>query len=436
MIDWAQIAPALASLAAQAPAARSISLSVRLPCWPAINPEAAGEWCFWQRPEQGLRLLGAGIALRALTSGNGRFAALAAAQRGLIAGWRYAGEPPRAFTGFAFTPEGGEPLPNASLWVPELLLTERSGHVSLTLSTAAERAQTALARWRSLWNDLLRPRAQRRTTPLTLQKAALSEQAFLARGRAALAAIRRGELDKLVVTRSLELRGDVDEQAALIDFLTRHHPSCATYALGGPGFAFIGASPETLLALDGDEVAVDALAGTGWHTSPRALSDDKNRREHDVVVRAIIAALEDQCTDILLPSAPEVLQLEGLSHLRRRILARRRADVGPFDLIIRLHPTPAVGGTPTPAALDWLERHHDRRGAWYTGGFGWVDAAGDGDIAVCLRCGLLEDGRITLYAGAGFVDGSVPEQELAETEAKLCAMRDALFASQRRQAAA
>ncbi|WP_131110690.1 isochorismate synthase [Sulfuricystis thermophila] len=436
MIDWPRIERQLAALSEETPAARLLSLTLPLPHWPVACFDALEDWCFWQRPDQGLRLAGVGVALKATSSGEGRFTALAAARRGLVAGWRYLGETPRAFTGFAFAPEGGAPLPNASLWVPELLLTERSGQVSLTLSTAAERAPTALARWRSLWNDLLRPRSPRRSSPLSLEPAPLAEQAFLARGRAALAAIRRGELDKVVLTRTLELRGDAHEPAALIDFLTRHHPSCATYAIGGPGFAFIGASPETLLMLSATTVSVDALAGTGWHTSPRALSDAKNRREHDFVAQAIIAALEDQCTDILLPPAPEVMQLEGLSHLRRRILARRRAEVGPFDLIARLHPTPAVGGTPTPAALDWLERHHDRRGAWYTGGFGWLDAAGDADIVVALRCGLIEGERITLYAGAGFVAGSDPAQELAETEAKFRAMRDALFASPHRRAAA
>jgi menaquinone-specific isochorismate synthase len=104
------------------------------------------------------------------------------------------------------------------------------------------------------------------------------------------------------------------------------------------------------------------------------------------------------------------------------------AGVGVFDLVARLHPTPAVGGAPTAAALDWLTRHGDMRGAWYTGGFGWLDAAGDCDIAVALRCGLFDEAAATLYAGAGFVAGSEPEHELAETEAKFAALRDALDA--------
>ncbi|MFN6961568.1 MAG: isochorismate synthase MenF [Rhodocyclaceae bacterium] len=437
MISWSDVAARLARLAADGPAARLVSLSLTLPRWPSVTLEAAGDWCFWQRPDQGLRLAGAGIALIATSAGDGRFAALAAAQRGLLTGWRYVGEPPRCFSGFAFAPEGGAPLPNASLWVPELLLSERAGRVWLTLSCPASEVQAAPLRWQTLWESLHRPRGDGRGTPLVPRPAALGDQAFLARGRAALTAIETGRVDKLVLTRSLQFAGRLGQPlAGLLEHLARRHPHCATFAVGGKGASFIGASPETLLALDGARVTVDALAGTSWQSAPHSIIDDKNRREHDFVVHAIVQALTENCLEVFAPPTPEVFELGGLSHLRRRIQARRPPWLGAFDLIARLHPTPAVGGAPTPAALDWLAHHHDTRGAWYTGGFGWLDATGDADIAVCLRCGLIEGERITLYAGAGFVAGSDPAQELAETEAKFAAMRAALLASEHGRAAA
>ncbi|MFN3883292.1 MAG: isochorismate synthase MenF [Rhodocyclaceae bacterium] len=437
MIDWPRIAATLARLTAGGPAARMISLTLPLPGWPSIAPEATEEWCFWHRPDQGLRLVGTGCALRTVSTGKGRFAALAAAERGLLARWRFAGPAPRAFAGFAFAPEGGEPLPNASLWVPELLVSESAAGVTLTLSCAAEATSGALERWQALWHEVCHPRISRRATALVARPSKLAEQAFLARGRAALAAIEAGYVDKLVLTIQRRFSGGLGQPlAALLDILADRHPNCATFAVGGRGWSFVGASPETLLALEGGRVAVDAIAGTAWRDAARALGDDKNRREHDFVVRAIEAALTGPCEDIALPAAPEVMQLEGLSHLRRRIQARRPPGLGAFELIARLHPTPAVGGLPAPAALDWLARHRDTRGAWYTGGFGWLDATGNADIAVCLRCGLIEGERITLYAGAGFVAGSDPAQELAETEAKLATMRAALLACQYEQAAA
>lgn len=329
MIDWPRIEQSLAGLAADGPAARLISLTVPLPRWPSVTPETTGDWCFWQRPDQGLRLAGAGIALVATSAGEGRFAALAAGERGLHTGWRFAGPPPRAFTGFAFAPEGGDPLPNASLWVPELLINETAGQVSLTLSCAAERAQDAPRRWQALWNDWRSPQIRRRIAAPIVRPSPLAEQAFLARGRAALAAIAAGAVDKLVLTRSLQLVGQrAPPSAALLDTLARHHPTCAIFAIGGRGWSFVGASPETLLALEGRRVTVDALAGTAWQSAACALGDDKNRREHDFVVRAIEAALIGPCEDIALPAAPEVMQLEGLCHLRRRIQARRPPGLG------------------------------------------------------------------------------------------------------------
>ncbi|MCX8018663.1 MAG: isochorismate synthase, partial [Rhodocyclaceae bacterium] len=264
----------------------------------------------------------------------------------------------------------------------------------------------------------------------------LAQQAFLARGRAAPAAIAAGEADKLVLARHIVLEADAPpDPAALLATLGEHHPHCAIFGIDLGAGVFLGASPETLLAMRGEHVAIDALAGTAWRDALRAVDDEKNRREHDFVARAIAAALGELCDEVSLPEAPEVMQLPGLAHLRRRVTARRPAGLGPFDLIARLHPTPAIGGAPTAAALDWLERHGDARGAWYAGGIGWLDAAGDCDFAVALRCGLIEGRRITLYAGAGFVAGSDPAQELAETEAKLATMKAALAMLDRRQQA-
>lgn len=441
MIDWTNATRELARLAQDAPPARLLSISVPLPHWPAGAFPAGDDWVFWQRPDRGLRLFGAGCAFVAESAGEGRFAALHAAQRGLAENWRHAGTappmPPLAFVGFAFAPQGGTPLPNARLWVPELLLREQADSVTLTLSCAADQAEAALPRWQALWNRPAQHFAASPAPSFQTQPNPLEDQGFLARGRAALRAIDAGGIDKLVLTRSVRLKAEAPlAPAPLLAELATHHPACAVFGIGHAGAVFAGASPETLLALRGDRVEVDALAGTAWQDAARALGDDKNRREHDFVARAVVDALAGLCAGVTVPDAPEVMRLEALTHLRCRVSARRPPDAGAFDLIARLHPTPAVGGAPTPAALDWLARHNDLRGAWYTGGIGWIDAAGDCDIAVALRCGLFQGGAATLYAGAGFVAGSDPEQELAETEAKFAAMRAAILASSAAAAAA
>jgi isochorismate synthase len=430
MIDWTQVAQALTQLATQAQPTHLLSVTLTLPRWPETSLPKIGDWCFWQRPDHGLRLLGYGHAWLSQSAGSGRFAALHAAQRGLAASWRYCGERPRALVGFAFADTAhrdNEMLPNAKLWVPELLLSEQQGRTQLTLSCPASQAQAAPPHWRAHWQGLTKTPTVPPAPTFSAAPNPLAEQAFLSRGRAALAAITAGTVDKLVLTRAWRMTCPAScSPDVLLATLATQHPSCAIFGVGQNDRSFIGASPETLLTLQGEQVAVDALAGTAWQA--KVLDTDKNRREHDFVARAIVTALTPHCHEIALPSVPEVMTLNTLSHLRRRVTARRAAAVGAFDLIARLHPTPAVGGAPTPAALDWLARHSDTRGAWYTGGIGWIDAAGDCDIAVALRCGLFEPGVATLYAGAGFVAGSDPAQEFAETEAKLAALRGALHA--------
>ncbi|MFA7269747.1 MAG: isochorismate synthase [Sterolibacterium sp.] len=436
MIDWHAVSRDLARIGQYARPARLLSVAFPLPRWPGLSLPENDDWLFWQRPDRRLRLFGLGRACAATSAGAGRFAALDAAQRGLAESWLYAADSaakPLAFTGFAFSPSDGYPLPNAALWVPELLLCEKDGACWATLSCAANQAGEALARWRTLWQALQALQAKPADvagTPYVPLRNPLAEQAFLSRGRAALRAIAAAQAEKFVLTRSQRLRSDAPVAvSALLAALADRHPACATFGVGHNGTSFIGTSPETLLELEGGRVAVDALAGTAWQEAGSPLGTDKNHREHDLVAYDVAAALATLCHDVAVPAAPEVMRLNALTHLRRRITARRQPQVSVFDLIGRLHPTPAVGGTPTAVALDWLERHGDRRGAWYTGGFGWIDAAGDCDVAVALRCGLFEGCEATLYAGAGFVAGSDPQQELAETEAKFSAMRTALAAA-------
>ena len=438
--DWSEVGRRLARLAAPSRPARLLSVTVELPASPRFGIPEAGDWCVWRRPDRDLKLFGSGRAFAASTSGTGRFAVLHAAHGGLLADWRHeGGPPPVAFLGFAYSPCGGGPFSNACLWVPELLVREERGSVSVTFSCAAAEADAAPVRWRGLWQRLAELPPASAAAPRFEQCASpLADRAFLARGRAALRAINGGGVDKLVLTRSVRLRAEQPFAVApVLDALAERHAGCATFGVGRGGRAFVGASPETLLRVVGERVEVDALAGTAWladagadPATPATLSlgADKNRREHDFVARAVADALASLCDGVETPDTPEVLRFNTLQHLCRRVTARRPANVSALDLVARLHPTPAVGGAPTAPALDWLAAHGDRRGAWYTGGIGWVDAAGDADISVALRCGLLHGRDATLFAGAGFVAGSEPEQELAETEAKFSVMRAALAA--------
>jgi isochorismate synthase len=391
--------------------------------------------------------LAIGSAMSFSSAGPARFSALQAAFSGLAPVWEHddwqgTGFVPAAHIGFAFDENAGdtaEDLPNARLLVPAILLVNRAGRCTATFSCAVSEGEGALERWRTA----LRAAQPRDRTPSAApvsgvvhrRSAALADRAFLARARAALAEIAGGGLDKLVLARSIHFdSASRIAVAPVLAALADRHPECAIYGVGEREQCFVGATPERLVSLRQGLVEADALAGTSWlavappagSLHSLALQHDKNTREQQLVVDAVRAALAPLCAALASPTAAEVLQLRELQHLRTRVRGRVLAGVGLFDLIARLHPTPAVGGVPSSAARHWLRSHGDRRGAWYSGGIGWIDRDGDGEVVVALRCARIKGRQAELFAGAGIVAGSDPAQELAETEAKLAVITEAL----------
>jgi isochorismate synthase EntC len=177
-----------------------------------------------------------------------------------------------------------------------------------------------------------------------------------------------------------------------------------------------GGSIERLGPRTGDAQA-DALRASG-----------KDRREHDLVVRAIADALAAAGADVALPAEPSVRELRHVLHLHTPIRATLREPRHVLELAARLHPTPAVGGTPTAEAVAWIAAREPTPRGWYAAPVGWFDLDGDGELAVAIRSGLLAGPRVHLWAGAGIVAGSDPDRELAETDVKLRAMLGALGA--------
>ena len=397
---------------------------------------------YWARPEHpGERRLALGSAMIFSTAGPARFSALQAAFTGLATAWRHddsehTGATPAAHIGFAFDEDTQSEQPNARLVIPAILLQNRAGYLTATFSCTARDADEAIERWSSeLRAAAPQHGAQRKPAALLRKTDPLADRAFLARARAALADISAGRLEKIVLTRNTRLEaGEPIHTASLLATLSRRYPECTTFGFGSKGQSFVGATPERLVSLKGRLVQADALAGTAWigtaansgQPGSLRLQDDKNSHEQQLVVDAVRAALLPLCTALEPPQKPEIMQIRELQHLRTSVTGRVRDGIGLFDLIERLHPTPAVGGTPRIAARQWLRTHGEQRGTWYTGGIGWIDRSGDGEIVVPLRCARITGRQAELFAGAGIVAGSDPAQELAETEAKFNAIIDAL----------
>ena len=247
-----------------------------------------------------------------------------------------------------------------------------------------------------------------------------------------LGAIDAGEVSKVVAARCsmVEVQG-ATEPASTLEALGERYPGCTRFCVEAGGAWFVGATPERLVRKRGRAVATEALAGSaGPGEGAGLLEDPKIRREHELVLTDMTARLAPLC-DGVQAGEPELLELSNVVHRKTSIRAEARAGVSVLDVVVALHPTPAVGGVPREVALRWIaKREPDARG-WYAGPLGWLDASGDGEFIVALRSALVCDGRAWLFAGAGIVRGSRPADEFDETELKLRAMREAFEAAAR-----
>ena len=235
-------------------------------------------------------------------------------------------------------------------------------------------------------------------------------------------AIARGECTKIVAARTcdVQLAGDV-RVAEVLANLDARHAECARVLVRPPeAGTLIAATPERLVRRQGEVVSCDALAGTiARDLGPEALlASGKDRNEHAIVVDAIRAALEGADAQVSAPAAPAIRALRQMLHLHTPIRATLRQPRHVLELAARLHPTPAMGGTPTSFAVDWIVAHEQPRG-WYSAPVGWFDLDGNGELAVAIRMAVFAGAQATLYAGCGVVSGSDPDRELAETEIKL-----------------
>ncbi len=240
----------------------------------------------------------------------------------------------------------------------------------------------------------------------------------------ALHAIARDELDKVVLSRAVTVDADRPfDRRAVLARLRSQQPGCFVYAHG----SLVGATPELLVRRTGARVEARPLAGTAPGNGASLGSSRKDVAEHRHVVDALVHDLAPFCDSLDVPSTPRVVRFTDVAHLATPIGGRLRVPLpSAAALAARLHPTPAVAGTPTPAALAVIERLERSPRGRYAGPVGWVDANGDGEWGVALRGAEIDGCRAVLRTGAGIVAGSDPDGEWAETEVKLDPMLRAL----------
>ncbi|GAC1380817.1 MAG: chorismate-binding protein [Marmoricola sp.] len=242
-----------------------------------------------------------------------------------------------------------------------------------------------------------------------------------------------GELDKVVLARDL-----IATAAEPIDVrwplrrLGSTYDMCWTFHVDG----LFGATPELLVRREKGLVTSRVLAGTIRRTgddehdlqlAATLARSSKDLEEHEYAVRSVADALAPYCSSMNVPEAPFVLHLPNVMHLATDV-AGVALDGGAsvLDLAAALHPSAAVGGTPTKVALELIAEIEGMDRGRYAGPVGWVNAHGDGEFGIALRSGQLDGSQVRLFAGCGIVAGSDPEAELAESQAKFVPVRDAL----------
>ncbi|GGM15593.1 isochorismate synthase DhbC [Streptomyces fumigatiscleroticus] len=248
---------------------------------------------------------------------------------------------------------------------------------------------------------------------------------------AAVARMKAGEFDKVVLARTLELTSAREpDLPAMLRRLARRDPAGYTFAVpSGPGRTLIGASPELLVARQGGRLTANPLAGSAPRSEDLAkdvrraaalLESPKDLHEHAVVVAAVREALTPFCTDLEVPQRPTLVRTAAMWHLSTTVTGELADPDGvtALDLASALHPTPAVCGTPTEVARAVIAASEPFDRGPYTGMVGWQDADGDGEWVVTIRCAEAEGRALRLFAGAGVVAASTPQAETAETAAK------------------
>jgi salicylate biosynthesis isochorismate synthase len=409
----------------------------------------------WQ-PPSGPGFVGAGVAAELVANGRDRVAAVARAAESLWPRLCRVQHPavdapaPRLWGGLSFAPGAADAPPWSSFGDARFVLPRwcygRDGArawITLAVEVGAEPDERArlLAELAAVLGRLSgHGGTDARDADPIAAITELSPDTWREQIETIRRAIVRRRYEKVVAARctTVEMSTPIDPGAVLTR-LASAYPDCYRFAFRPRDAAFVGATPERLVALRGDRVSTEALAGSIAADGPapgalaeagrRLLASGKDRGEQALVVEAIAQVLAPLCGELSMPDAPEIRALRHVLHLHTPITGRLRRPAHVLELVAALHPTPAVGGAPTAAALRWIAEHEPEPRGWYAAPVGWFDAAGEGEFAVAIRSGVLRGKAAWLYTGAGIVRDSDPDAEYAETGLKQRALLGALGVS-------
>jgi len=398
----------------------------------SLLPETVGpeQVCSWVRHGEGL--VGWGQSLTFETSGVDRFAEARAwwqsvADRAVIRDdVHLPGTGPIAFGSFSFAADSAA---GAKVVVPEVLVGRRGPRWWMTTIGVDSHLPASLEP----------AAASPPVGPVDVRFAdgALSGAQWSMVVARTVERINAGEMDKVVLARDLDVHaGSAIDPRWLLLRLAERYDNTWVFAVDG----LVGATPELLVRLEKGLVTSRVLAGTirrtgdDEHDLALAASlarSSKDLEEHEYGVRSVAEALAPHCSSMNAPESPFVLHLSNVMHLATDVAGVLNDGATSLGLVASLHPSAAVCGTPTQVANAAIRELEQMDRGRYAGPVGWMDASGDGEWGIALRCGAYDgenDDQLRLFAGCGIVAGSLPASELAESDAKFVPMRDALTA--------
>ena len=419
-----------------------------------VLPELSdlGHGVVWD-PPQGVSMSGVGVAWKIQLRGEDRFRRLRQAAdpvlQATVVSTYGAAAPlePRVLGGFSFdVGSADDPLwrdfGDGCFTLPRFVYGVVDGRAGLALVVHGQETAGDEAAWIDRTVELLHRLEARAEEPADmpsplqavdgLDAEQVSDPDWIRRIEDIRQAIAQGEVEKIVAARrcGVDLPSNLPSNlsATQVLALLGHGLKASTrFAFSRPSGTFLGATPERLLAKEGRRIHTEALAGSIERGHGDDLLDSgKDRLEQQLVVDSIVRRLEPLCDRLQVAARPTIRELRDVLHLHTPILGTLSAECHILDLVETLHPTPAVGGVPTQAALDWIRERETHARGWYAAPIGWFDARGDGELAVALRSCVLTPSQAYLFVGAGIVADSDPAAELRETELKKQALLSAL----------
>ena len=380
------------------------------------------EWVSAENPltmvKLGQGLVGLGCALTLTFRGHSRFSDAASAWRDIslaAAVDDVVSQPGSGLVCFgAFTFSDDSSLTSV-LIVPRVVIGHHQGHAwrtDITVSGATP-------------DQTPRQSVPASFSPLTWQPGLTSEDDYVQQVSEAISELQEGSLNKVVLARDLVARAPgISDWRHALQRLTESYPDCTTFAIDG----LVGSTPEPLAVVRGRRLSIRVLAGsTARGNNPAAdrqnaealITSAKDNDEHRFAVNSVMNSLSAITPHAVADDQPFTLKLANVWHLATDIEAELPAEVTSLDVVSAIHPSAAVAGSPTHEALELIARLEPFDRGRYAGPVGWMDATGDGEWSIALRCAQWSpDGTLTAYAGAGIVADSLPQSELLETRLK------------------